>query len=146
MPNICRIRTLGLAVTGPASINHKYPEWSKSLLKLPFKFKLTQSAHGTGGFVGMPYVLLADGIEVSKGILDDSATLDIEHEITTQEYQLKLANGRVYKIPVVAEHEPDSEDFYRSKGFLPSKSIESEVDYAKFILNQMNTNEDNKDE
>ena len=59
---------------------------------------------------------------------------------------MQLAKGRVYKIPVVAEHELDSQDFYRSKGFLPSSSIESEMDYAKFILNQTNNHKDEENE
>jgi type VI secretion system secreted protein VgrG len=49
----------------------------------------------------MPYTLYADGAEVTKGVLDESGTIQIDHQVVTQNYRLEMANGVSYQIPVV---------------------------------------------
>jgi hypothetical protein len=51
---------------------------------------------------------LGHAYEVEKGIIDDSGKLMVMHCVTTQKYQLKLANGVVYDIPVVTRYTNDA--------------------------------------
>ncbi|MEJ5115762.1 hypothetical protein [Erwinia billingiae] len=49
----------------------------------------------------MPYTLLADDALLSKGVLDKSGEVQVEHQVVVKNYTLEMANGTRYQIPVV---------------------------------------------
>ena len=140
-PKLVRVKA-PLEVTGPASMNYNHPSWPKTIPKIPLKLKVGQSAHGGGGFAGMPYVLFADGVEKMKGILNAKGELEIEHELTTGKYKVELANGRVFHLPVVKKCE--GKDKYTSKGFFPGSANPEVEEYAKLVQGIFTDNNDAK--
>jgi type VI secretion system secreted protein VgrG len=52
----------------------------------------------------MPYTLYADGAVLTKGVLDKTGQLSIDHQVVTRGYRLVMANGVAYQIPVPTEY------------------------------------------
>jgi type VI secretion system secreted protein VgrG len=57
---------------------------------------------------GMPFKLFADGALMKQGVIDSSGQLPIDHQVTTQQYKLELANGVTHEIPVPAQYRGDA--------------------------------------
>jgi type VI secretion system secreted protein VgrG len=56
---------------------------------------------------GTPYRLLADGVLVKQGVMDPTGLIPVDHHVTTHEYQLELAGGISYAVPVAEEYRGD---------------------------------------
>src|SRR5450830_493930 len=87
---------------GPASLpgEHRLPVGDflpKQALHLS-----TVTAPGSRAMLpaGMPYELLADGVSISKGVIDASGQIPVAHQRGVQQYALKLGNGVQMKLPV----------------------------------------------
>ena len=52
----------------------------------------------------MPYTLSADGVPLQQGVLDASGAVQLDHQVVTSGYQLTLANGMTYQLPVPTEY------------------------------------------
>ncbi|WP_186426023.1 type VI secretion system Vgr family protein [Cupriavidus metallidurans] len=57
---------------------------------------------------GMPYKLLAGGAVVKQGVMDGTGVIPVDHLPTTQAYQLELANGAKYTLPVADDYRGDA--------------------------------------
>lgn len=57
--------------------------------------------------IGMPYKLFADGVLVSQGVTDPDGQIPVEHEVATQAYQVALANGVTFHLPVAEDYRGD---------------------------------------
>ncbi|WP_432721210.1 type VI secretion system tip protein TssI/VgrG [Jeongeupia wiesaeckerbachi] len=98
------------SLDGPAQMTLDHPAFPESAPKTPMRLKIAQGPEAAnGGWVGMPYTLLADGAEVGKGIIDQSGHLPVDHFVTTNKYTVKLANGEAFDLPVVNEYRDASE-------------------------------------
>ena len=51
----------------------------------------------------MPYSVLANGVEISKGVMGRDGTIPLAHEAGIQRYQVRLANGTRFEIPVAQD-------------------------------------------
>ncbi|WP_414448230.1 type VI secretion system Vgr family protein [Burkholderia sp. 22PA0099] len=106
----------------PGDILEKCASWNKpsaasaqisptlptSLPAQPLMLNLASSpASQNAVFSGMPYTLLADGAVVRRGVIDDLGQIPVDHSVTTREYQLELANGVTYAIPVADAYRGD---------------------------------------
>ena len=73
------------------------------MLDKALKIKTTQSPHSDVPYVGMPFKLYADGIEVKKGITDESGFIRVEHKEETKAYKLVYASGDEINLSMVEE-------------------------------------------
>ncbi|WP_189459176.1 DUF2345 domain-containing protein, partial [Jeongeupia chitinilytica] len=106
------------SLDGPASMNAAHPDYPKSAYKQPINLSLGQSPISGGThWAGMPFTLLADGAEVQKGVMDESAALSVMHEVITQKYTLELANGVKFDIPVVSSLSDPEKGDQANRGF-----------------------------
>ena len=105
-------------LSGPAQMNPDNPAFPQSSPKTPLMLNVAQ-APGTSGFgwAGMPYTLYADGAAIAKGVLDHSGQIPVDHQATNRVYKLQLANGVVYKIPVVPDYTDTDNGALANKGF-----------------------------
>ncbi|RBB33088.1 type VI secretion system tip protein VgrG [Burkholderia reimsis] len=107
----------------PGDILEKCASWNKpsaasaqfsstlptSLPAQPLMLNLAASPSSKGTvFAGMPYTLHADGALIKEGVIDHSGQIPIDHRVTTREYQLELANGVKYSIPVADTYRGDA--------------------------------------
>ena len=98
--------------SGPAGMSAAHPDYPQSQSKATLRLNVLQAPNApAGGWAGMPYTLYADGLALKKGVLDDTGFLLIEHQVITRQYQLAMANGVNYQIPIPtdyrnAEHGP----------------------------------------
>lgn len=69
---------------------------------------------------------------VQQGITDSAGQLPIAHQLATRAYQLDLANGESYHIPVAENYRGDAANGQRAnQGFLNHEpSSDSDVDRA----------------
>ncbi|WP_428943310.1 type VI secretion system Vgr family protein [Pantoea sp. FN060301] len=100
------VRAADFDYSGPAGMAADHPDYpalqasARQLLRL----RLPQTANASSSYAGMPYTLYADGALLSKGVLDESGQLEIDHQVVTRSYRLVMANGASYHIPVVSEY------------------------------------------
>jgi type VI secretion system secreted protein VgrG len=57
---------------------------------------------------GMPYTLLADGMPIEQGVIDDTGPMPVDHKPGTKAYHLELANGVTYHLPVGEQFRGDA--------------------------------------
>jgi type VI secretion system secreted protein VgrG len=142
-------------VKGAASMKAAHPDYPQRLFKQPLRLRMPQTPNGSGqGWVGMPYTLKADGVPVQQGVLDGSGQLLLDHQVVTQRYQLTLANGMTYQLPVPTEYR-NAEQAHLANGGLhnhPSQT-DSEVntpsahtDHRALYAVQMGGPDHNKEE
>jgi type VI secretion system secreted protein VgrG len=93
------IRTLGkttvygaFSVTGKQQLNVGLPDFPVSQVKAPLQLQ-QQGPEGGAGWARMPYTVLANGVEISKGVMGADGTIPLTHEAGIQRYQVRLANG-----------------------------------------------------
>jgi hypothetical protein len=70
------------------------PDFPVSQVKAPLQLQLQQGPEGGAGWARMPYTVLANGVEISKGVMGADGTIPLTHEAGIQRYQVRLANGR----------------------------------------------------
>jgi type VI secretion system secreted protein VgrG len=56
----------------------------------------------------MPYTLLADGMPIEQGVIDDTGPMPVDHKPGTKAYHLELANGVTYHLPVGEQFRGDA--------------------------------------
>ncbi|MFL9927185.1 DUF2345 domain-containing protein, partial [Herbaspirillum lusitanum] len=56
---------------------------------------------------GMPFKLLADGVKIQEGIMDNIGQMALEHRVGTKKYELELANLLTFRIPVPEQYSDD---------------------------------------
>ncbi|WP_420997237.1 type VI secretion system Vgr family protein [Cupriavidus sp. 30B13] len=118
-----RIRPEGIENGTPGDILEKCAFWDKpgpasmrmtSRLEssLPKQFLMLNAAASPAARnvlpAGMPYKLFADGALIKQGVTDGKGQIPVDHQVTTQAYQLELANGASYNLPVAEEYRGDA--------------------------------------
>jgi type VI secretion system secreted protein VgrG len=104
---------------GPRLVNQALPEFPKSILKGLLTLKFDHAPAGQGSaWAGMPYKLYADGALIKQDVLDDTGTVTVPHTAAVKLYKLEMANGAIYKMPMVAEYTNPKEGDPANKGFL----------------------------
>ena len=92
-------------VQGAASMKAAHPDYPQRLSKQPLRLQIPQAPNASGrGSAGMPYTLSADGVPLQQGVLDASGAVQLDHQVVTSGYQLTLANGMTYQLPVPTEY------------------------------------------
>lgn len=104
-PGTVSIRGKAHTFNGPDAMHVGHPAFPENLPKAPLIFNFDHAPQGVGGgWARMPYKLFADGAPIKEGVLDGTGPLQVDHEVVTREYQLELANGMIYKIPVASQY------------------------------------------
>ena len=105
-PGTVDVKGVKKTISGPAQLNRENPAWPTATIKRTLTAVAGQSsAAGYQAWKGMPYTVFADGAQVGKGIMDDSGRVEVDHHVTTTRYQIELANGVNYDIPVGGEYQ-----------------------------------------
>ncbi|GAA0843572.1 type VI secretion system Vgr family protein [Cupriavidus pauculus] len=90
----------------PLNLNHP------SVMAMPTRplvLRAAASPAATGALTkSMPYTLLADGVVVRQGVMDDTGELLVDHAPTTKKYTLQMANGVTHDLPVPEEYRGDA--------------------------------------
>lgn len=105
------------------SMNVSHPEFPTSLPKQHLRFQLNSSPLSPlKNRAHEPYRLYAQGALIAEGISDEEGNIMIEHEVTTEKYQLHLLNGDSFDIDVAASSAKEEEELIdtASVGFRPS--------------------------
>jgi type VI secretion system secreted protein VgrG len=96
------------AFSGPTRMDVNNPVF-KDLPTQRLMLNTIASPSSTGSVpAGMPFKLFADGALMKQGVIDSSGQLPIDHQVTTQQYKLELANGVTHEIPVPAQYRGDA--------------------------------------
>jgi type VI secretion system secreted protein VgrG len=88
-------------IKGGATMAANHPDSPKQLTRQPLRLKLAATPNLGGSWTHMPYKLYADGGLITEGVMDGSGHVEVDHQPTTQEYRLEMANGVSYRIPAV---------------------------------------------
>ncbi|MEO4028730.1 type VI secretion system Vgr family protein [Chromobacterium vaccinii] len=117
-PGTVSIKGASHNLSGPDQMNIAHPAFPQNLPKMPFTVQVDQAAQGVkSSWAGMPFTLYADGAELKKGVLDESGKLHIDHMAPTQKYQIKMANGVKYDIPVPTDYSNPTQGEPANLGF-----------------------------
>ena len=104
-PGKVDIRGAQHALSGPAQMKRDHPAFPVNMPTTPLMLNTAASPAASGcAPVGMPYKLLADGVEVKQGVIDASGQIPVDHYPTTQQYSVQFANGVSHDIPVPADY------------------------------------------
>ncbi|WP_032686627.1 DUF2345 domain-containing protein, partial [Pseudomonas syringae] len=89
----------------PTQLNRNHPAWPESSVTQALTFYAGQTNAGSSSaWAGMPYKLFAGGALVKQDVMNKKGTIDVDHNPTTTEYVVELANGITYKIPVSGQY------------------------------------------
>jgi type VI secretion system secreted protein VgrG len=104
--------------SGPASMNPEHPSFPESSLKEFLTLSVDQSPEALNfSWAGMPYKLYANGGLLQEGVMDERGRLLVEHNISTAQYKLELANGVIYDIPAVNEFTSNTDGEAATRGY-----------------------------
>jgi type VI secretion system secreted protein VgrG len=104
-PGKIDIRGAEHALSGPAQMKLDHPAFPVNMPTTPLMLNTAASPSAAASMpVGMPYKLLADGVQVKQGVVDASGQIPIDHYPTTQQYSVEFANGVTHSIPVPADY------------------------------------------
>jgi type VI secretion system secreted protein VgrG len=90
---------------GPASLLAAHPDYPQGLSSDVLRFSVMHPANSSGkGWAGMPYALHADGALIQRGVLGAAGQISIDHQVVTHQYEMRLANGVRFQIPVPGDY------------------------------------------
>ncbi len=103
-PGGCTIKAAKHVYVGPARMGVGLPGFPDGMPKQKLHLNFDHAPEGNRArWAGMPYKLFADGAQIGQGVLDGKS-LVVDHEVTTKEYKVELANGSVFKVPAPVEY------------------------------------------
>lgn len=114
------IKSADFDYAGPAKMDASHPEYPvlQGDIKQSLHFSVPQAPNAEGsGWAGMPYILYADGTPVKQGVLDKNGRVAIDHQVVTQQYQLEMANGVRYQVPIVEAYSNPEQGKLANRGF-----------------------------
>ncbi|MBL0728115.1 type VI secretion system tip protein VgrG [Piscinibacter sp. HJYY11] len=134
-PGKITVRAASKSFVGGESINPNMPAFPQATFVVPMRLSFFNAPMGANdAWVGMPYRLHANGAIVKQGVLDETGHLDIQHSPAIQTYQVELANGMKYEIPVVDSYRNSIEGPLANQGIYKgdekSRSTASRTAYA----------------
>ncbi|WP_154606806.1 DUF2345 domain-containing protein, partial [Pseudomonas syringae] len=104
-PGTIDIKGAKKTLSGPTQLNRNHPAWPESSVTQALTFYAGQTNAGSSSaWAGMPYKLFAGGALVKQDVMNKKGTIDVDHNPTTTEYVVELANGITYKIPVSGQY------------------------------------------
>ncbi|WP_297207344.1 type VI secretion system Vgr family protein [uncultured Pluralibacter sp.] len=113
------VKSADFQYKGPASITAGHPDYPviQSQTKQKLRLNIPQAPNAPGkSWAGMPYTLYADGVLSTKGVLDSSGSIEVEHQVVTKSYRLVMANGVSYQIPVVESYRNKTQGILANRG------------------------------
>ncbi|WP_255497590.1 DUF2345 domain-containing protein, partial [Aquitalea sp. LB_tupeE] len=117
-PSAVSVKGASHNLSGPDRMTVAHPAFPQSLPKSALTIQIDQAAQGMkSSWAGMPFTLYADGAVVKKDVLDESGKLHIDHVVTNQKYQIEMANGIKYDIPVPNEYTNPAQGKPANQGF-----------------------------
>ncbi|MCT8263269.1 type VI secretion system tip protein VgrG [Proteus terrae] len=118
------VKATNWVVNGPESMDITHPHFPQSLPKQTLRFQLSaspQSPMKARAFE--PYELYTNGALIHKGVSDAEGNIQINHDISTESYQLCLLSGDRYDITIPTsenEENEESENLPVNQGFRTS--------------------------
>ncbi|MNJ49463.1 hypothetical protein D3C77_446930 [compost metagenome] len=91
--------------SGAATMTAAHPDFPKLDSSQTLRMKIEHAPNvANASWIGMPYKLFANGAQVAEGVLDASSEIRVEHQLITSQYQLRLANGVSYQLPIPGDY------------------------------------------
>ncbi|WP_416425504.1 type VI secretion system tip protein VgrG [Pseudomonas sp. App30] len=116
----CFVKSAHFNYSGAASMKAAHPEYpvglSKERLSLQLPIAANSGGAGGQGYVGMPYTLYADGIELQRGILDKSGQIQVDHQVVTRDYRIETTSGWSFGIPIPAQYRNPEQAHIANRG------------------------------
>ncbi|MFJ4398467.1 Rhs element Vgr protein, partial [Pseudomonas sp. NPDC089396] len=110
--------------SGPASMKAAHPEYPKRQTPQRMTLKLPQVPNATTAtWAGMPYTLLADGVVLQQGVVDESGALKVDHQVVTRQYTVCFANNVSLQIPVPEQYRNAEQGHLATRGLRRHTSI-----------------------
>ena len=112
------VKTTNWVVEGGASMDVTHPQFPQSMPKQILRFQLSSSPQSPMTVRAFePYNLYANGAFLTQGITDKEGNIQIEHNVTTEKYRVELADGEIFDINILPEHDGEDEDNTAQHGF-----------------------------
>jgi len=114
------VKAADFMFSGPASMNAAHPDYPplQSNVRQSLNLNVAQVPNVSGNsWTGMPYTLYADGAVITKGVMDESGQITVDHQVVTKNYKLEMANGVSYKIPIVEAYSNPEQGALANRGF-----------------------------
>jgi len=114
------VKAADFMYSGPASMKADHPDYPplQGNVRQSLKLSVTQAPNVSGSsWTGMPYTLYADGAVLTKGIMDESGQIPVDHQVVTKNYKLEMANGVTYQIPIVEAYSNPEQGILANRGF-----------------------------
>lgn len=114
------VKAADFMYSGPANMKADHPDYPplQTNVRQSLNLNVAQSPNASGNsWVGMPYTLYADGAMLTKGVLDESGQIPVDHQVVTQNYKLEMANGISYQIPIVEAYSNPEQGELANRGF-----------------------------
>ncbi len=109
-PSNQTVKATNWVVEGPASMDVTHPQFPQSMPKQTLRFQLSSSPQSPMKARAFePYELYANGALILKGMSDAQGNVQIDHDIPTDSYQLRLLNGDRYDIDVPSAESQEEE-------------------------------------
>lgn len=107
-PSNQTVKATNWVVEGAASMDVSHPQFPQSMPKQTLRFQLSSSPQSPMKARAFePYELYANGALILKGMSDAQGNVQIDHDIPTDSYQLRLLNGDRYDIDVPPSEQQD---------------------------------------
>ncbi len=118
-PNNQTVKATNWVVNGPESMDITHPNFPQSLPKQTLRFQLSaspQSPMKARSFE--PYTLYANGALLAKGLTDENGNIQIEHDVSVEQYRVELVDGEKFTINLLKSNtEKTQEDEASIEGF-----------------------------
>ncbi|HHR6031233.1 TPA: DUF2345 domain-containing protein [Providencia alcalifaciens] len=110
-PSNQTVKATNWVVEGAASMDVSHPQFPQSMPKQTLRFQLSSSPQSPMKARAFePYELYANGALILKGMSDAQGNIQIDHDIPTDSYQLRLLNGDRYDIDVPSAESQEAEN------------------------------------
>lgn len=110
-PSNQTVKATNWVVEGAASMDVTHPQFPQSMPKQTLRFQLSSSPQSPMKARAFePYELYANGALILKGMSDAQGNIQIDHDIPTDSYQLRLLNGDRYDIDVPSAESQEAEN------------------------------------
>lgn len=118
--------------SGPASMKADHADYPKRLSVQPVQLRIPQAPNASAAhWAGMPYTLIADGAVLQQGVLDETGVIEVEHQVVTSHYLVRLVNGTTYRIPLPEQYTKPRQGELANRGML-RYSLGNEAEISPF--------------
>ncbi|MBV4413494.1 type VI secretion system tip protein VgrG [Enterobacteriaceae bacterium YMB-R22] len=112
------VKAANWIVSGPEKMDITHQSWPQSVPKQKLRFLLGDSPESpVRELAGEPYKLYANGALIQQGVTGAGGSVEIDHQVATNQYRLELPGGEIYEINMVNEGQTTEADKLAAQGY-----------------------------